>query len=64
MGAIWPEHELSLRLEQSLILAMEDQARWMIANNLTTPATMPNFLNNIYAWGLEAVAPEAVDIIF
>ena len=33
--AIWPEHQFSLRLEQSFITAMEDQARWVVGNNLT-----------------------------
>ena len=36
---IWPEHRFSLRLDQSLITAMEDQARWMIRSRLTGKTT-------------------------
>jgi hypothetical protein len=42
---------------------MEDEARWMISNNLTAKKTVPNFLNNISTDGLKTVKPEAVKII-
>ncbi len=60
---IWPEHQFSLSLDQSLILAMEDEARWMIKNNLTTEKQVPNFLNYIYQDGMMKVKPDAVNII-
>jgi NitT/TauT family transport system substrate-binding protein len=63
MTAIWPEHQLLVSLDQSLILAMEDEARWMIANKLTSEKQIPDFLNYIYEDALRAVKPEAVNII-
>ena len=39
---------------------MEDEARWMIKNNLTTEKQVPDFMNYIYADGLKAIKPEAV----
>ena len=42
---IWSENQFSLSLDQSLVTAMEDEARWMIKNNLTTEKQIPNFLN-------------------
>ncbi len=42
---------------------MEDEARWIIKNNLTTEKTVPNFSDYIYEAGLEAIKPEAVNII-
>lgn len=60
---VWPRYQFSLSLDQSLILAMEDEARWMINNNLTTEKEVPNFPHYIYRDGLEAVKPEAVNII-
>ncbi len=60
---IWSENQFSLSLDQSLILAMEDEARWMIKNTLTTEKQIPDFLNYIYVDGLKAVKPEAVNII-
>jgi NitT/TauT family transport system substrate-binding protein len=59
---IWPENQFSLTLDQSLIFAMEDQARWMIRNNLTQ-SDVPNFLHYIYFKGLETVDPGSVNII-
>lgn len=63
METVWPRYQISLSLDQSLILAMEDEARWMIENNLTTAKQVPDFLDYIYVDGLEAVKPEAVNII-
>ncbi len=60
---IWSENQFSLSLDQSLIAAMEDEARWMIKNNLTTEKKVPNFLDYIYEDGLKAIKPEAVKII-
>jgi NitT/TauT family transport system substrate-binding protein len=63
VARIWPEHQFSLSLDQSLITAMEDEARWMIKNNLTHEKTVPDFMKYIYVDGLKAVKPEAVKII-
>jgi NitT/TauT family transport system substrate-binding protein len=60
---IWQRYQFSLSLDQSLILAMEDEARWMIENKLTKETNVPNFLDYIYEDGLRAEKPEAVDII-
>jgi len=60
---IWSENQFSLSLDQSLITAMEDEARWMIKNNLTREKQVPDFTNYIYLDGLKAVKPEAVSII-
>jgi len=63
MERVWAENQFSLLLDQSLITAMEDEARWMIKNNLTTEKKVPDFLNYIYVDGLKAIKPEAVSII-
>lgn len=57
------QHQYSLSLDQSLILAMEDEARWMISNNLTSEKQVPSFLDYIYIDGLKALKPGAVNII-
>ena len=54
---------LSVRLEQSLILNMEDEARWIITNKLEKNTQMPNFLNYISTKALRRVKPDAVSII-
>jgi ABC-type nitrate/sulfonate/bicarbonate transport system substrate-binding protein len=63
METVWPQYTFSLSLDQPLILAMEDEARWMIKNNLTTEKQVPDFLGYIYEDGLKAVKPETVKII-
>lgn len=63
MAKIWPKQQSSVTLDQSLITAMEDEARWMIKNDLTKEKQVPDFGNYIYTDGLKTVKPEAVSII-
>ncbi len=60
---IWSENQLSLSLDQSLITAMEDEARWMIAHNMTNATTVPDFRRYINTDMLESVKPGSVNII-
>jgi len=60
---IWPRYQFALSLDQALVLAMEDEARWIIKNNVTTEKKVPDFVNYIYVDGLRAVKPDAVNII-
>lgn len=59
----WNNTQYSLSLDQSLITAMEDEGRWMIASNLTGEKTIPDYRDNIYLDGINAVKPESVNII-
>jgi len=63
METLWPRYQFALSLDQSLITAMEDEARWMIKNKLTKEKDVANFLDYIYEDGLKAIKPEAVNII-
>ena len=63
MAAIWPDHQYSLTLDQSLITAMEDESRWMISGNMTNATAIPDFLHYVDVKGLDTVKPEAVNII-
>jgi ABC-type nitrate/sulfonate/bicarbonate transport system substrate-binding protein len=63
LPAVWAYQQFSLSLDQSLIVAMEDEARWMIGNNLTTQKQVPDFLKFLYVDGLQKVRPTAVNII-
>lgn len=60
--SVWSQNQFSISLDQSLILAMEEEARWMIHNNLTPEKTIPNFLDFIYPDGLKSVKPGAINI--
>jgi NitT/TauT family transport system substrate-binding protein len=59
----WLRDQFTLSLDQSLIVAMEDEARWMIKNNLVTEKEVPFFNDYIYEDSLKAIKPEAVNII-
>ncbi|MBI5035375.1 MAG: NrtA/SsuA/CpmA family ABC transporter substrate-binding protein [Chloroflexi bacterium] len=63
MAAVWSQNQYALSLDQSLIIALEDEARWMIKHNLTNEKTTPNFTEYICEDALKAVKPEAVNII-
>ena len=63
MDTAWAQNRYTLSLDESLIVAMEDEARWLIKNNLTTEKTLPNFLDFIYENALKQVKPDAVRII-
>jgi ABC-type nitrate/sulfonate/bicarbonate transport system substrate-binding protein len=60
---VWHQNQFSLSLDQSLILAMEGEARWLISNKLTNQTVIPDFTNFIYLEGLNSVKPNAVNII-
>lgn len=60
---IWPEYRFNVTLDQSLLLALEDESRWAIKNKLTDRADMPNYLNHINFDPLQAVTPAAVTVI-
>jgi NitT/TauT family transport system substrate-binding protein len=62
IASAWLQHRLAVTLDFSLITAMNDEARWMMDNNLTTEKTVPDFKDYIYLDGLRAVKPEAVSI--
>jgi NitT/TauT family transport system substrate-binding protein len=62
-AAIWSRNTFRLSLDQSLISAMEDEARWLIANKLSPSNQVPNFTRYLYTAALKTVDPEAVNII-
>ncbi len=59
---VWSQNQFSLSLDQSMLLAMQDESQWLINNNLTNSTVLPNFLNYIYLDGLFAVKPNSVNI--
>ena len=63
IDAIWDDYRLRVMLEQSLIVALEEETRWLAENGLMKRVHMPNYLAFIYTEGLHAVKPEGVSII-
>ncbi len=63
MASVWPNHRFALSLDRSLLTAMDDEARWMIANNLTNATAVPNFREYVDTTALARVDPGAVTIL-
>ncbi len=58
----WQDYRFTAVLDQSLVLNLEDQGRWMAEEEVGGASRPPNFVDFIYAEGLKAVQPEAVRI--
>ena len=63
IDAIWARDQFSVSLDQSLIVAMEDEARWMIKNSLIAEKEVPFFNDFINGNPLEAIDPESVNYV-
>lgn len=63
LRADWSSYQFDIVLDQGLILALEDEARWAIKKKMTDKLKVPNYLNNMYIGGLEFVNPSAVTVI-
>lgn len=63
MPAVWARNDFALTLDQSLIAAMEDESRWLISNELTSAASVPDYADYVREGPLRAVRPNAVNIV-
>jgi NitT/TauT family transport system substrate-binding protein len=63
LAAALPRTRLTLRLDQGLLILMEEEAKWALRNQLIDNKQVPNYFHSIYLDGLEKVKPEAVTVI-
>lgn len=63
MNTLWQKNRYGLSLDQGLILAMEDEARWMVEQNMTGGKTPPSYLDMISQDAMREIKPSAVTII-
>lgn len=63
IAAIWPDSVLKVSLDQSLLVSLEDEAKWVINSKLTDVTEAPNYLEMIHLGSLKAVAPFLVSVI-
>jgi len=61
--SVWSDYQYVVTLDQSFILLLQDESRWLLNNNLTNASEIPIFLNYVYVDGLKSVSPESVNII-
>jgi len=57
------EYDFRVTLGQSLLVNLENQARWAIRNGLVDAREVPSFLPLLYTRGLDGVGPRAVTAI-
>ncbi len=62
LNSVWSKSRFLVSLPQSLLLAMEDEARWRVENKLSQTNHIPNYLNFIYLDALQNVNQKAVTI--
>jgi sulfonate transport system substrate-binding protein len=60
---VWGDNKFGVFLDQSLVLALEEQSQWAIRKGLTSARDVPNYLHYVHFDGLKAVKPEAVRIL-
>jgi ABC-type nitrate/sulfonate/bicarbonate transport system substrate-binding protein len=63
LQSVWKRSDFRVRLDQNLVILMEDQAKWAMRRRLTEKRDMPNYINLIHLQSLERIKPEAVRII-
>ncbi len=63
MAGIWPQVRFRIAMKQSLLLLLEEQARWAMRAGLTGHKTVPNYLDVLHLDALEALKPEAISIM-
>ncbi|WP_459817066.1 ABC transporter substrate-binding protein [Geotalea toluenoxydans] len=59
----WPAYSFQVTLDQSLLLALEDESQWAMGNGLVKKRQIPNYLNFIYYDGMQSVKPERLMIL-
>ena len=62
-AALWDDVAYGLFLSESMLINLEDQARWAIKEKKTKATEVPNYLNWIYFDALEEVKPGAITVI-
>jgi ABC-type nitrate/sulfonate/bicarbonate transport system substrate-binding protein len=62
LSSVWPQYRFRVRLDQDLLILMEDEARWLIRNGLSGGREMPDYFKQIYLDGLVKIEPSAVGI--
>jgi len=63
LQSVWKRSDFRVRLDQNLVILMEDEAKWAMRRRLTKKKDIPNYLRFIHWESLERIKPEAVRII-
>ncbi len=59
---VWDAFNYQVRLEQNLLITLEDETRWAMKNKLTDKTVMPNYKDYFHVESLMAVRRETVKL--
>jgi hypothetical protein len=59
----WKDFAFNVDLPQSLLISLEDEARWAMARGYVDKDQVPNFLPHLHLDALLAVQPERVTVV-
>lgn len=59
---VWDAFNYRVRMDQTLLITLEDETRWAMRNHLTDRTAMPDFRKYIHTESLRSVKPEAVNL--
>jgi len=59
----WKDFAFKVDLRQSLLVTLEDEARWAMARGYVDKGPVPNFLPHLYLDALLAVQPDRVTVV-
>jgi sulfonate transport system substrate-binding protein len=60
---IWGSFSYRVKLDQALLLALEEETLWAVKGRLVGKHAIPDYLDYIYTTGLESVRPKSVRIL-
>ncbi len=63
LQSIWPQHQFGLSLDNSLVMVMTDESRWLIQNRLVPETEAPDFSQLIEPDFLKTIRPNVVEIV-
>ena len=64
MAELWDDFVFEISLDHSLLVTLEDEARWAIESRLTQRGEIPDYLDFIYPDALRRAKPQAVTLIY
>lgn len=63
MSKVFDPGDYVISLDQSMLLALDDQSRWAMQRGLVSAGPVPNYLNIVRYQHLEAILPSAVKLV-
>lgn len=63
VGALWPDYDFRVLLQQSLVTTLEAESRWAVREGLVADKTLPDYLSRIRPGPLRTLDRRAVTLV-